>query len=270
MNFFLQIKKPPLLWDLCIIKNFMFGMGKFSLWHIVLDILLHFFYVPTMATDYALISRLPLFSVLGLGLGMVMFFWLKYVCMYGLTSYFSSSDNLDAPGPPHCIFIKHRVTDMWKFFDKGLHLWLVRYIYIPLGGSKIPLLRFLMNSMMPFAFVYVWHGLGQGQAYWACLSWMGVFIEGVSYRLYKADIVLSVEAKYLTPTWSRRMRAMLSAPLQCLLLTSNLFFLWSFEVALLYCKRLFLESFKFILFLWLFFYSGCQTSMELHRMGVGL
>lgn len=269
-DFFIQLKKAPLTWNSHNLTNFTLGMARIIFWHIFLKFLLHFFYIPTMATDHLLISKLPWFNILGLGLGMVLFFCLKYICMYGLTSHFSSSDNLDVPGPPHCIFVKHRMTDMWKFFDKGLHLWLVRYIYVPLGGSRVPFLRLILNSVMPFAFVFLWHGPGLGQAHWAFWSWVGVLIESISYRLYKADSIISAEAKFLTPAWSRRIRAFLSTPLLCLLMISNLFFLMSYRQVLLYCSRLFLENLNFLAFALLFLYAWCQTSMEFHRMGVGM
>lgn len=267
-DFSCQLQRPPTVWNFRSISNFILGTAKFILWHIITNVLLHFFYISAISSEFALVVKLPLVSLLGLGLGLVIFFCLKYVCMYGLMSFFSVSDNLDVPGPPHCIFVKHRVTDMWKYFDKGLHSWLLRYIYIPSGGSRVGQLRSVLNTMLPFLFVCFWHGATHGQRYWACLSWLGVYLENVALKLYKTDEVRTLEDKYCNVSWSRRLRAILSAPLLSLLLVSNLFFLCRVDVALLFCKRIYLESFSFTAILLLFFYCGCQTSMELHRIGV--
>jgi len=69
-----------------------------------------------------------------------------------------------------------------RYFDKGLHKWLVRYIFIPLGGSikDQAMWRNLLTSMLVFGFVYLWHGLRNDHLVWATLNWFGVFIEKIA------------------------------------------------------------------------------------------
>ncbi|XP_039266432.2 protein-cysteine N-palmitoyltransferase HHAT-like [Styela clava] len=267
-EFAMQINKPPVIWNSRTVKRFVVGMARHIFWHLFIEFVLHFFYVSAVFSDYYLLQKLPLLDLFGVGMAQVIFFYLKYVVMYGMPAHFSTSDNLDVPKGPHCVFSKHRMTDMWKYFDKGLHLWLLRYIYIPCGGSRVNLLRATINSILPFAFVSFWHGASRVNIYWGALSWFGVYIEGIALRVYKIEYVQKFESNYLTPAWSRRIRAGLSSIFMFLMLPSNLYFLSGIYIGDLCWQRFYHESFLAIFLMHLVFYGGCQSSMEFERMGL--
>ena len=93
------------------------------------------------------------------------------------------------------------ITDT-RFFDKGLHKWLVRYIFIPLGGTNKNqgFLRSMLNSVLVFGFVYTWHGYQFHHLIWASWNWLGVFLEKVADSIYRMKPVQNYEvsrASYL-------------------------------------------------------------------------
>lgn len=55
------------------------------------------------------------------------FFLIKYVVVYGLSHTFCKIDHVKAPSQPKCVARVHLYSDMWKYFDKGLYKFLVRY-----------------------------------------------------------------------------------------------------------------------------------------------
>ncbi|KAG2372532.1 F-box protein [Vigna angularis] len=63
---------------------------------------------------------------------------------------------------PKCINNCHNLEGFWKNWHASFNKWLVRYIYIPLGGSK----KKLLNVWVIFTFVAIWHDLE-----WKLLSW---------------------------------------------------------------------------------------------------
>ncbi|RVW14777.1 putative membrane-bound O-acyltransferase C24H6.01c [Vitis vinifera] len=70
---------------------------------------------------------------------------------------------IEAPeNMPRCINNCYNLESFWKNWHASFNKWLVRYMYIPLGGSQ----RKLLNIWVIFTFVAVWHDLE-----WKLLSW---------------------------------------------------------------------------------------------------
>ena len=49
--------------------------------------------------------------------------------MYGWSSFVAKLDGVDSPPHPKCIGRIHLYSDMWRHFDKGLYLFIQKYIY---------------------------------------------------------------------------------------------------------------------------------------------
>ncbi|MBI2755086.1 MAG: MBOAT family protein [Chloroflexi bacterium] len=71
--------------------------------------------------------------------------------------------NFDAP------YLATSVTDFWRRWHISLSSWLRDYVYISLGGSRVPLLVVLRNVVLTMAIGGLWHG-----AAWHFVAW-GVF-----------------------------------------------------------------------------------------------
>ncbi|OAY70289.1 putative membrane-bound O-acyltransferase C24H6.01c, partial [Ananas comosus] len=63
---------------------------------------------------------------------------------------------------PRCMNNCYDLESFWKGWHASFNKWLVRYMYIPLGGSQ----RKLLNVWVIFTFVAIWHDLE-----WKLLSW---------------------------------------------------------------------------------------------------
>ena len=55
------------------------------------------------------------------------FFMMKYVFFYGITRPFMKVDGIEPPDHPKCIGRIHLYSDMWRYFDAGLHKFMHRY-----------------------------------------------------------------------------------------------------------------------------------------------
>lgn len=81
--------------------------------------------------DYSLfqfIERLGGWTMNGLGYCMGQYFHLKYVVVYGITTSIARCENINAPPIPKCVARVHKYSDMWRHFDRGLYLFLTRYV----------------------------------------------------------------------------------------------------------------------------------------------
>ena len=58
------------------------------------------------------------------------------------------------------------VTEFWRRWHISLSEWLRDYIYIPLGGSRGPLIKTCRNLIITFAVCGAWHGAGVNFVIW--------------------------------------------------------------------------------------------------------
>jgi len=78
----------------------------------------------------------------------------------------------------------------WKNWHASFNLWLVRYLYIPLGGQQY---RWI-SIWIIFGFVAFWHDLEWKLLQWAWIMALFFAIEGVniqSHEIFVLNIILS-------------------------------------------------------------------------------
>lgn len=101
---------------------------------------------------------------------------------------FSFPENFNYP------YIADSIKDFWKRWHISLSSWFKEYVYIPLGGNRVGVLRHMFNIMVVWALTGLWHG-----ASWNFVLW-GMYY-GVLLILEKYVFDLSLEN---TPIWIRR------------------------------------------------------------------
>lgn len=94
---------------------------------------------------------------------------------------FSLPDNFKRP------YFSASIKEFWKRWHISLTSWFGNYLYIPLGGNRVKISRFVLNIMIVFLVSGLWHG-----AAWTFIIWGG--LHGVLYLIeffYKKHIVYS-------------------------------------------------------------------------------
>jgi alginate O-acetyltransferase complex protein AlgI len=66
-------------------------------------------------------------------------------------------------------YFSQSMTEFWRRWHISLSTWLKDYVYIPLGGSRVPPLRASLNLMATFLISGLWHG-----ASWNYVIWGGI------------------------------------------------------------------------------------------------
>ena len=115
------------------------------------------------------------------GSGSVLFTWL-YIAAFAFQIYFDFSAYSDmAIGLGHMFgfhfrenfnypYIASSITDFWRRWHMSLSGWFRDYVYIPLGGNRVPPLRSVFNIMLVWMLTGFWHG-----ADWNFVLWGGFF-----------------------------------------------------------------------------------------------
>ncbi|HRV46955.1 MAG TPA: MBOAT family O-acyltransferase [Sedimentisphaerales bacterium] len=86
-------------------------------------------------------------------------------------------------------YLATSVRDFWKRWHISLSSWFADYVYIPLGGNRVPILRWAGNILVVFLVSGLWHG-----ANWTFVVWGG--LHGVYY------LVEAVWQRFVKPHWS--------------------------------------------------------------------
>nr|XP_039256772.1 protein-cysteine N-palmitoyltransferase HHAT-like protein [Styela clava] len=143
----------------------------------VIDFLLHFVHVSSVALDLEYMQTGPVYVVGFLLFANVMLDWMKAWVLYGVTSNVSNvvDGYKRAPQGPKCLATICTFAD--TYFDRGIQHWVCRYIYDPVGEHHSNVTKETIASVLTFIFVTLWQGPGIQVIIWATLNCLGLTFE---------------------------------------------------------------------------------------------
>jgi alginate O-acetyltransferase complex protein AlgI len=77
-------------------------------------------------------------------------------------------ENFDWP------YFRTNIAEFWRHWHISLYRWLVDYVYVPLGGSRVNAPRVHVNILVTMLISGFWHGAGWGFIMWGL--WHGVLL----------------------------------------------------------------------------------------------
>ena len=102
----------------------------------------------------------------------LIFLWFKFLLIWRIPRAWALLDGVEAPeNMNRCICNNYNFEGFWRSWHRGFNQWLIRYLFIPLGGSKYK----LYNIWVIFSFVGLWHDMNINLIVWAwgiCLALM--------------------------------------------------------------------------------------------------
>ncbi|KAF0975304.1 hypothetical protein FDP41_005675 [Naegleria fowleri] len=85
----------------------------------------------------------------------------------------------DGINPPEnmnrCVNNNYLVSDFWRSWHRSLYLWILKYLYIPLGGSKSK----VWSVWIIFTFIALWHDLWWRWLAWAWINCCLIILEAI-------------------------------------------------------------------------------------------
>ncbi|BGP34625.1 glycerol transporter [Rhodotorula toruloides] len=138
--------------------------------------------------------------------------WLKLLLPWRLFRLWALLDGIVPPeNMIRCMANNYSTLGFWRSWHRSYNLWVVRYLYIPLGGSARPLLA----TLGVFTFVALWHDLRLRLLIW---GW-GVTLFVVPEMLARKAVPYS---KYGSKPWYRHLAAVGGVANVLLMMTANL------------------------------------------------
>lgn len=127
---------------------------------------LHFNFLNAIREEHAVFDNMGLNIKLGFFLFTLGFLWMKFNFLWKFFRLLAIIDGVEAPEDMNrCFSNTLTIQSFWKDWHSSFNLWIVRYMYIPMGGSKNRLL-----SIFPiFIFIAVWHDIELRLLWWALI-----------------------------------------------------------------------------------------------------
>ncbi len=92
--------------------------------------------------------------------------WLKLLIPWRFFRLWAMADGVEAPeNMVRCMANNYSTLGFWRSWHRSYNLWIVRYIYIPLGGSH----NQIAATLLVFTFVALWHDLSLKLLAWGWL-----------------------------------------------------------------------------------------------------
>ncbi|XP_055928200.1 protein-cysteine N-palmitoyltransferase HHAT-like [Argiope bruennichi] len=229
-------------------------------WYFVYELLLLFIYSSSVQFYPEEVTNYDSWALCGLGYALPMMFFLKYYVIYGTANGIGKLEGFELPPPPKCISCIHLSSFLWRHFDRGLYLWILKYLYYPVINSQWNILRKLLALCICFGFVCIWHGMDKS----VCLS------TTINCLLVSSEIVVKFilttrngkSFEKLSSAMKTRISAAVSTPHFLMMCLSCCFFLSNYDIGMLLVKRIFSGDLYPLGPLLIIMYCGCHVSMD--------
>ncbi|CCK72893.1 putative O-acyltransferase KNAG_0M00400 [Huiozyma naganishii CBS 8797] len=135
---------------------------RLALTILTMEFILHFTYVVAVSKTKAWTNDTP-FEISMIGLFNLNAIYLKLLIPWRLFRLWALLDGVDAPeNMIRMVDNNYSSLAFWRAWHRSFNKWVVRYIYIPLGGSR----NRILTSLAVFSFVAVWHDIQLKLLFW--------------------------------------------------------------------------------------------------------
>ncbi|KAJ2742306.1 glycerol transporter [Coemansia sp. BCRC 34301] len=105
------------------------------------------------------------------------FIWLKLLIIWRFARFWAMADGVDTvENMRRCMSNNYSLQQFWRDWHCSYNKWLIRYVYIPLGGRKTS----TWNTFVVFTFVALWHDLTMRLLQWAWIIALLFLPEGLA------------------------------------------------------------------------------------------
>ncbi|GMG01048.1 unnamed protein product [Aspergillus oryzae] len=168
---------------------------------LAMEFILHFIYAVAISQahpDWSLYSPGQLSM---LGFFNLHIIWLKLLIPWRFFRLWALVDGVDPPeNMVRCVSNNYSAFAFWRAWHRSFNRWIVRYVYVPLGGGRgrargddnksssvlFAKARQIFNFLIVFTFVALWHDLNLRLLMWGWLITLFVLPEIIATLLFPA------------------------------------------------------------------------------------
>lgn len=145
-----------------------------------MEFILHFMYVNAIKDSKAWRGATPL-ELSMIGFWNLIVVWLKLLIPWRFFRLWALADGMDVPeNMVRCMANNYSTLGFWRSWHRSYNLWIVRYIYVPVGGSK----NVIPATLLVFTFVALWHDLSLKLLTWGWLVTLFILPEVICRQFF--------------------------------------------------------------------------------------
>ena len=161
-------------------RTVLYGI-RFVLGLLCMELLLHYIYVVAISHSNPDWSTYTPFQLSMLAFFNLHIIWLKLLLPWRFFRLWSLIDGIDPPeNVVRCMSDNYSAFAFWRGWHRSFNRWIVRYIYVPLGGGAgggVSKVRGIVNMLAVFTFVALWHDINLRLLMWGWLITLFVLPE---------------------------------------------------------------------------------------------
>lgn len=147
---------------------------------ILMEVLMHCCYVVAIKDTKAWKGYTSL-EIYLVGFFNLKVIWLKLLIIWRFFRLWAMNDGIETTeNMGRCMSNHYSGIDFWREWHASFNRWLIRYLYIPLGGAKYKAL----NSFPIFSFVAIWHDIEGRLLAWGWLIALFILPELIANRIF--------------------------------------------------------------------------------------
>lgn len=174
-------------------RQLLYGI-RFLICLLTMEIMMHFVYVVAISKVQPAWGVYTPFQLSMIGFFNLNHIWLKLLLPWRFFRLWALLDGIDPPeNMVRCMSDNYSTQAFWRGWHRSFNRWIVRYIYIPLGGSGGPgtrgkwgKVRAMLNFLAVFTFVALWHDISLRLLTWGWLITLFVLPEVLAEQLFPA------------------------------------------------------------------------------------
>ncbi|QSS61371.1 glycerol uptake protein [Histoplasma capsulatum] len=188
-------------------RTILYGI-RFLLALLSMEVIIHYIYVVAISKSSPNWSVYTPFQLSMLGYFNLHHIWLKLLLPWRFARLWALIDGVDPPeNMVRCMSDNYSALAFWRGWHRSFNRWIVRYLYVPLGGGgdrcartgtsnvnrdsglTSPILakaRSLLNFLLVFTFVALWHDINLRLLMWGWLITLFVLPEIIGTTLFPA------------------------------------------------------------------------------------
>ncbi|KAL9000697.1 MAG: hypothetical protein Q9169_000733 [Polycauliona sp. 2 TL-2023] len=170
-------------------RTMLYGI-RFLISLLTMEVMLHFLYVVAISKSQPTWEIYTPFQLSMLGYFNLHIIWLKLLLPWRFFRLWALLDGIDPPeNMVRCMSDNYSAMAFWRGWHRSFNRWIVRYIYIPLGGSGASLgswgkAQAVFNMLIVFTFVALWHDIQLKLLIWGWLVTLFVLPEVLAGYLF--------------------------------------------------------------------------------------
>ncbi|KAL9096468.1 MAG: hypothetical protein Q9165_001465 [Trypethelium subeluteriae] len=173
-------------------RTLLYGL-RFLLTLLTMELVLHFIYAVAISKAYPDWTSYTPFQLSMLAFFNLHIIWLKLLIPWRFFRLWALCDGIDPPeNMVRCMSDNYSAFAFWRSWHRSFNRWTVRYIFVPLGGSRATsgesqtwvMLRAGGNFVAVFTFVALWHDIQLRLLMWGWLILLFILPEVLATRLF--------------------------------------------------------------------------------------